>query len=68
MTAKSCDKGQRQCIHSLAAPVVSMGAAVTLKAAATVSLVCTDRSPDPPAQTIGAAASQIVAVRTTQNG
>ena len=47
---------------------LSLEAAVTFKATTTVSLVCTDRSPDKEGQKIGAASSQIVAVQTTQNG
>ena len=47
---------------------LSLEAAVTFKATTTVSLVCTDRSPDKEGQKIGAAFSQIVAVQTSQNG
>jgi hypothetical protein len=46
---------------------LSLEAAVTFKATATVSLVCIDRSPDKEGQKIGAAFSQIVAVQTSQN-
>jgi hypothetical protein len=47
---------------------LSFEAAVSLSATASVSLVCTDRSPDKEGQKIGAASSQIVAVQTSQNG
>jgi hypothetical protein len=38
-----------------------------LKPTAVLSLVCSDLSPDTSEQKIGAALSQIAAVRTTQN-
>ena len=46
---------------------LSLEAAVTVKASAVLSLVCSDPTSDPSGETLKAAASQIVAVETTKN-
>ncbi len=51
----------------IAEGTLSLQAAVTLKASAAVSIVCSDLSPDTDGQQLAAASSQIAAVQTTQN-
>jgi hypothetical protein len=46
---------------------LSLEAAVTVKATTVLSLVCSDPTSDPSGETLKAAASQIVAVETSQN-
>jgi hypothetical protein len=46
---------------------LSLEAAVTVKATTVLSLVCSDPTLDPSAEKLNAAASQIVAVETSQN-
>jgi hypothetical protein len=53
---------------SIGETTLSLEAAVSLKATTVISLVCSDLSSDEHEKKIAAAASQIVAVQTTQNG